>query len=1226
LKNGGFKKEAQRIRKALKEARWRVFRLFFWRTLLRILILALVACLALITVEKNFYLPAAWRIALLAAAFCLLAAVLLYGLWRAVRDYGSLYNVARAIDCRFPHFKNRLETALEFSSAGVEEQLYSQELARAAVEQAAGLVKDSSTVRSLVTQVLEGFQKKVRLEEYFFSGLAALFLLYLIADPFGFYRIYQNYTHPFYLLQQERDFRIFVRPGNKTILRGDSLRIKGIGSIYRPEEMMIQYWQAGEGKQIHSMPYQPDQFEYCYSFQNIENDIDYYLQQGKTLTDTFRIQVTNNPFITELHLRYEYPAYTGLPPYETFRDKSIRALRGTRLIISGRSSNPLKSAELLLGAGSPRQMKLDAERNFTDTLTLERDGGYRIRLEDCWGLTNTDTLIYPITVIPDGQPVIVLKFPGDKAQMDESMKQPLVFEAADDFGISRVELVFRKEKSTGQSTARQKRTLALYRKPETHILAQYLWDLKELSLLPQDEVVYSLAVFDNDRVTGPKSASTGEYRIRFPSIEEIFEQEQEHQQEIAQELEQLEEKGQKIRDQVKEMSEAIERGQKMEEGRRLDAAIKQQMEMVEQVKKLANQLQQSITQLEKGETVSTEIIQKLAQVQQLMQEVTTAQLKEVLDKLQQAINKLDKKAITEAMDQFRFSQEELLKKLDKTLTLLQKIKLEQQLDYLVSKTGELAQETRSLTDTTAALLGEPQGMSADSAAGLYESSAQEDKASKEYRGDSLAGPGDENRSLPPGVQGKQDLEKSTSGRSGKEKSQTAKGELQQKSQPEETASQSLDYLADELEKIGEKTAELFNKLAETSQDMERIGEKPMAEKLSAEGSRENLELLENHLFEINGNLNLGRLREAINPERRLSESMKQMHQRMKDYRDELEEKWKNKVAEAMARAFDELGFLSEHQEEIYESVKVEADINHPDILGYADQQQEIVEGLQSVSESLAAASRDNFFISVLLLAYLDTAIKRGQQSLTELEAESRNKDTALNELQSSLATINAVMLVLLQDRQNMQQSSSGMGLDNMMAQLEELTRRQEKLNQQMSESMGQQNPAGYPLTAPSAMPSPGQGDLMEMLRQMAAEQQAIRDQIAELADQMSGRKELPGSSMEGMTKEADEVIKDLLERGVSQETFNRQRRILDRLLDAQRSIQQKDTGRKRKSERPGEYTVTPPADLNRELLERSQEESQLKAILERWKGSYPESFETLIRDYFELLRSKNIEN
>ena len=1216
--------------------------LFSRRIILQILILSLILVFLLIAVENRYYTPASWRIILFGLLFLSVAAVVFLGLWRFARDYGGLDDVARAIDSRFPHFKNRLESAMEFAGPGVDGDNFSPELAEAAVKQAARLVNDGSTVMRLVHKVVDRLEKKARFEEYLASGLTIVFLIFSITDPLGIYRIIQNYSHPLDSLRRERSFRLYANPGNKTILRGESLTVKGFGSIWHPEEMRINFWQAGKAKEAQPMSYRADQFEYYFTFSNIENDISYYLEQGKSVTDTFRIQVTNNPFVTELFLRYEFPQYSGLPPYETSKDKSIQALYGTRVIINGRASNPLVQAQLVFGPDSMRQMKIFKGRDFTDSLIIKEDGGYRICLTDCWGLTNTDTMSYPITVIKDERPAIVLKFPGEEAQLDENMKQPLIFEVSDDFGISSIQLIFQKERPSGQISALEKRNIALYAKPETHLLGQYLWDLSALSLIPQDAAVYHLQAFDNDRLSGPKSAVTPDYRIRFPSLEEIFEQEQKRQDKIAGDLEKLEEQGQKLRDQMKEMSLEIERGQKMEweEKQRLEQAISQQTQITNEVKELAGQLQQSIQQMERGEMVSRELIEKMTQVQKLMEEVTTAEMKEALKKIQQAVDKLDRKEVMEAMDRFKITQEQILEKLDKTIALLSKIKLEQQMDFLVNKSQELSEKARELRDTTASLLGAPRSEEEDDTtktarerneiidkekAGEVESPAEsstikeEDKSPESLLKNDL----EKEKNLLAEQSRVPEKDKKPAAAGKKDTGEEIKGEIEPRK---------LDELETLVKEIAEQTAELFGKITETSQGMDQAGEKELAGKLKDEGAKEKKETYANQFSEISGSLNVGKFSESMRGERQMSGNLNKLHQRMEDYREELKAEWKQQVAEAMLRAFENLDYLSERQEKILDSFKNEPDVNHPEILAYADQQQEVVEGLELVRNSLLEAARDNFFISFKLLSYLEAAVERGMQSVSELGAEVRKKDTAWNELQSSLALINAGMVTLLQDRENMEQSASATGMDKIMAQLEELAKRQEKLNQMMENAYS--NSGRMPSDGASIMPPAGvqgqslaQGDLIEMLRRMAAEQQAIRDQIARIAEQMAGKKELPGSSsMEGTARDADEVIKDMLDRGVTQETFNRQRKILDRLLDAQRSIQERDSGKKRISERPGQYTIQPPESLNRDLLNRADEESLLKSILEHWKGTYPESFEPLIRNYFERLKMKNLEN
>jgi len=1229
-----YQKAAQVLLDALASMRRRVFRLLLWRTLLWYVILILAASLVLIGLEKAIYLPAVWRILILGIIGGLLVLILLHGIWRVVSKYSRLAQVAREIDRHFPHFKNRLEAALEFVRNPQKRAYYSAELLEAAVCQASGLVKDRPTVRSLVYRALNAERKRAWIQEYTASALLMVLLAFSIANPFEVYQVFQNYRHPVELLRKESAFRIFVYPGNTTILRGDSIQIKAIGTIHRSEDMIINFWQAGRGKETRAMTYRQDQFEYNHTFRMVEDDLSYYLQQGKVLTDTFRIEVTNNPFITELTLRYDYPSYTGFPQYETARDKGIQALRGTRVSFSGRSSNPLVRAEIVLEPDSVRPASIFAERNFSDTLYLQNDGAYRIRLEDRWGLVNRDTLAYPITVIPDEFPAIALRFPGVEAQVDERMQQPLLFEVADDFGVSRVELHFQKQCPAGAPAQPTRRTIASWKKPGVYQMVQYVWDLKELRLLPEDVVTYRLFVFDNDMVSGPKSVSTPEYSIRFPSIVEIFDQEQQRQEKIVSDIRQLGEKGDKLREQVRQMREAIQRGQKMEweEGQKLSRAVKEQAEMLEQVRRTANELQASIEQMQRANLLSGEVIDKLAKVQQLLEEVATERMKELMEKIQEGIDNLDQQKLGQAMENFKISQDQLLEKLDKTMALLERLKLEQQMDYLVNRTEELAREAGEYADSTAALVGEPvaeekdtvlvaevepPAISPDSETLIAPDSSAELSAKERSVGLEKA----EDRAEQTACTEKQEVEPDDSTVAGQEREKM------------KNLAAGLEYLSEKILELDQQTEEFFEQLAETSQNMEQAGERDMAEKLSDEASRENREFFSKNFAAVSDAFGSGRLRDSMAGQGRVTRGLQKMHERMKEYREALKEKSQKKVARAMERAFDELNYLSGRQENILVSITQEPDINHPDVMEYASEEQDIIQGLVSIRDGLIKAAKDNFFVSEELLNYLAAAVGRGEESLKNLAAERRNQAETVKSTTRSLAIINATMMTLLRDSENMQQSASITGIDQMMAQLEALAERQQKLNEQMQSfqsgsGMSGQRGDGKPGSSDRGASGygPSQADLLQMLRQMAAEQKAIRDQVAALAEQMAERKEIPGSNMEGVIKDADEVVKDMLERGVSPETLERQRRIFNRLMDAQKSIQQRDTGRKRKSEKPGEYTVKPPEALARELLESSQRESLLKSILQRWQGDYPESFEMLIRDYFELLRSKNLGN
>lgn len=1158
------------------------------------------SALALLAVERYYYLPGVWRLILLILAGLVLTGVIAQAAWIAWRKYGSLRSVARLCDFNLPELKNRLETSIEFIRSGYDSRgIYSRELVEAALEQTSSVVSRPGFRETAISRALAPDRRAVRVEGYVAAALCALLLISGFVDPLLFERTYRGFGSPLELIRRERDFRIFVQPGDITLLRGERLIVRAAGSIVRPDEMLLESWQTGRVRETYSMPYISEQFEHRLDLGPVENDLSYVVSQSGTASDTFRVRVTSNPFITELRLRYEYPAYTGLPPYETARDKAIQGLRGTRITLDGRSSNPLSTATLILGVDSLRSLEIHEERGFSDTLTLDRDTYYSFRLEDSWGLVNTDSLVYPIVVTPDEPPRIALLYPEKESKLGEQMQQALMYEAADDFGFGRMVLNFRKMNIAGRESEPRNFSLPLPERGSTHLFERYDWDLRPLRLLPGESVVYSLTVWDNDRVSGPKSASTGEYKLRFPTIQEIIQQGEQEQQEIASRLADLESQGQSALEQVQKMQEALERGSQMDwqEKQRLGQALERQKEIAEQVGDLAERMKQSVEQLQRGESMSPELLEKLVQVQKLMEEVATEEMKELMARIQESMERIDPGELARDIEKLKFSQEKFLERLDKTLSVLEKIRLEQQMDFLVNRTRELARTAESLADSMAAAAGEDPGQVADNT---------------NERSDRPGGDKDNGADAV-------DPEAPDAERGGEPGLSSLEQELLEKNSREA------------LDQLDQLTEDVFERMENTAGSLAVSGENELASNLEKEVYGPDREYFSQAWSDVSNKMESGRPGEAGKTQREAGRRMRDMHDRLQDYSELLKEKWKNEVSEAMLRAFDDLDFLARRQEQIAAAVESEPDINHPDVLELAVHQREVVQGLSRVQSGLADAARDNFFISGRLLDIVDAAVARGENSTGLLSAEQRNREQAADASVGVLAAINAGMLSLLEQQQNMMESGSGVGLDQMMKSMEQIARRQEELNRRMREQMqsGQQGDGSEMSGSGAGLPQPSPGDLMEMLRRMAAEQNAIREQLARLAEQ-AGKSNETGrleSALEGMAKEAEEVVKDLLQRGVSPETFERQRRLLDRLLSAQRSLQQRDSqDNERKSETAGSYTPLPPPQLPAGLLESEDSANELKLLLERWKGAYPESYESLIRTYYERIRTRNLES
>ena len=97
----------------------------------------------------------------------------------------------------------------------------------------------------------------------------------------------------------------------------------------------------------------------------------------------------------------------------------------------------------------------------------------------------------------------------------------------------------------------------------------------------------------------------------------------------------------------------------------------------------------------------------------------------------------------------------------------------------------------------------------------------------------------------------------------------------------------------------------------------------------------------------------------------------------------------------------------------------------------------------------------------------------------------------------------------------------------------------------------------------------------------------------------------------------NEVIKNLEQNNVNPETIKKQERILSRLLDASKSMNERDYEKKRKSETGTQVVRRSPNNIDLNSLEgKSQLQEELLKALEQ---GYSKDYQELIRKYFEEL-------
>ena len=141
------------------------------------------------------------------------------------------------------------------------------------------------------------------------------------------------------------------------------------------------------------------------------------------------------------------------------------------------------------------------------------------------------------------------------------------------------------------------------------------------------------------------------------------------------------------------------------------------------------------------------------------------------------------------------------------------------------------------------------------------------------------------------------------------------------------------------------------------------------------------------------------------------------------------------------------------------------------------------------------------------------------------------------------------------------------------------------------------------------------------MQRLAAEQGAVRKSLGELEKEFGGSSEILGR-LDDLGEEMGKVVDDLERLRVDQSTIDRQKKILSRLLDAEKSIRKRDYSKKRRAEIGEDVSRPSPEGLPPDFFQPGQmAKDDLSRFLEE---AYPKEYEQLIKEYFKALSEERI--
>ena len=490
-----------------------------------------------------------------------------------------------------------------------------------------------------------------------------------------------------------------------TVRRGESVT----ATLVVPGATRATLWTRGPGEPWRSAPVSLDPTgQASRRIGPLEADLYLRASSGGRDSPERRVSVALPAFVSALQLTAHYPAYLGRAdePLVTGPD-SITIPEGTLVLTAGAASVPLATVYWRQGARpGGRRSPLVVERTaFSGRLAPAASGVWHLEVATADGAPlEGDVPALWLRIVPDSAPVVTLPVPGRDTTLPLSLRQPLVVDARDDHGLTRLEVVSWRVGQTGKVGAVVRESLDVSGAGERAIVQGEI-DAQRRGLLPGDTLRLRVDAWDNaPPPTGPHVGHSAEIALRLPSLEELRAATRAATRDVAATADSVAqaetELGKRTSDLAQQRSREAGARRPGDGGGRDAAAPFQATERAQAVAREQEALQQRVQELSRAVEQIAQAAQaagindtafqaRLREVQQLLQRAVTPELAARLRELQEALARLDSEAMRRALERLAEAQKQLKAELERSQELFRRAAVEGALASLAADAEDL---------------------------------------------------------------------------------------------------------------------------------------------------------------------------------------------------------------------------------------------------------------------------------------------------------------------------------------------------------------------------------------------------------------------------------------------------------------------------------------------------------------------------------------------------------
>jgi len=430
--------------------------------------------------------------------------------------------------------------------------------------------------------------------------------------------------------------------------------------------------------------------------------------------------------------------------------------------------------------------------------------------------------------------------------------------------------------------------------------------------------------------------------------------------------------------------------------------------------------------------------------------------------------------------------------------------------------------------------------------------------------------------------------------------------ISEEAQEQEDLAEETENKENSTEELSEKQEELNKEFEEFQKEMEELEKlnQDMKNPAPMQDMSEENEQIQQEQQNAKEQLEQGKRKKAKQSQQNSSEQMKKMAQKMQQMQQSMEMEMLQENMDNLRNILDNLITLSFDQEDIMKSFR-DVKQTDPRFVELSQQQLKIRDDAQVIEDSLLSLAERVFQIQSFVTREVKDMNQHMEESMEALKERQQYK--AISKQQFTMTSMNNLALLLNDVLSQMQQQmADAMGNPQQKPGQSQQNMNMSELQKQLNEQIDQLRKSGKSGRA-----------LSEELAKLAAQQEKIRKMMQEMQE---SEEEGGGGNGDELSKKMEETETDLVNKQLSSEMIKRQKEILTRLLEVEKSMREQELDDERKGETAkSEYEQKASESFEEYIKAKKQEIELLKTVPVRLNPYYKNE----ANKYFQRLNNNS---